>query len=48
MVGYGDTVVTESDMVPRCAEPYTLAGKTHVTLLYNNEVKETRLKGCIL
>lgn len=44
MVGYGDTVVSESDMVPRRAEAYALAGKTHMTLLYNNQVKETRLQ----
>lgn len=36
MIGSGDTVVTESDIVPRCAESHALAGKTHVTLLYNN------------
>lgn len=36
MVGYGDTVVTESDMVPHCAELYILAGKTHIKLLHND------------
>ena len=35
-VGYGDTVVTESDMVSHCAEPSILAEKTHIKSLYSD------------
>lgn len=47
-VGYGETVVTESDMGPCPAPPSVLVRKTHVGLLDNKEVKETRLRGRIL
>lgn len=43
MVGCGDPVVTDSDMVPPCAEHHIPAEKTHIKLLHNDEVKETRL-----
>ena len=36
VVGYGDTVVTESDRILHCAEPSVPAGKTHIKSLYSN------------
>lgn len=36
MVGYGDIVVIELDMVFYCVEFYILVGKIYVKLLYND------------